>query len=128
MPENEPPTIAKWNLALRFLLEVAGVVATGAWGWQLVDSWARWPLAFGLPTALMTAWATFNVRNDPSRSGKAPVPVPGVIRLLLELATLGFGAYAAATTWSIWAGAIFGALVVFQYATSWKRVVWLVCQ
>ncbi|MCA8912458.1 MAG: YrdB family protein [Planctomycetes bacterium] len=126
MPDETPPAIAMWNLALRFLLEVAGVVAAGAWGWQLVDSWARWLLAFGLPAVLMTVWATFNVRNDPSRSGKAPVPVPGAVRLLLELAILGFGAYAAATAWSIWAGGVYGALVAFQYATSWKRVAWLV--
>lgn len=128
MVNETVPTISAWNLALRFTLEVAGVIGLGLWGWQSSDGWLRYLLAFGVPAAAMTAWATFNVRHDPSRSGQAPVPVPGVIRLLLELAVLGFGTYAAARVWSIWAGLAFGALVVFQYATSWKRVAWLVRQ
>jgi hypothetical protein len=128
MPENEPQKIAPWNLALRFLLEVAAVVAVGGWTWQRIEGWPRWLAAWGLPLVLMTAWGVFNVRGDSSRSGGAPVRVPGVVRLLLEFAVFGFGAYAAAIAWRHWVGAVLGALVLFQYATSWRRVAWLVRQ
>jgi hypothetical protein len=42
-----------------------------------------------IPLLAATAWGVFNVKGDPSRSGKAPVPVPGIVRLLLELAFFG---------------------------------------
>ena len=110
------------NLALRFLLELAGLVALGDWGWHV----ARYPGAIALPLGAAAAWGTFNVRDDPSRSGKAPVPVPGVVRLLLEVAFFGsatFGWYASGHPRAALA---FAAIVVVHYALSIDRVAWLV--
>ncbi|MCA8945177.1 MAG: YrdB family protein [Planctomycetes bacterium] len=128
MEDEFTPTVCAWNLALRFVLEVVGVIGLGLWGWHSAGGWLRYLLAFVVPVAAMLAWGTFNVRHDPSRSGKAPVPVPGVVRLLLELAVFGAGATAWMFAWNLTAGVVFAGCVAFQYATSWKRVVWLVRQ
>lgn len=66
----------------------------------------------------------FNVPGDPSRSGRAPVVVHGLVRLAIELAILGLG------TWGLWTaspllGGVVAVLVVFHYVVSWRRVTWL---
>ena len=82
-------------------------------------------LAIGLPVAAAVIWGTFAVPNDPSRSGRAPVPVPGVVRLGIELATFGFGAWALYDTGSTTLSLIFAAIVVVHYLASYDRVAWL---
>lgn len=126
--QNTPPAVAPWNLALRFLLEIAAAGSLAWWGWEATESWARYALAPAAPLAAMAIWGLFNVPGDPSRSGSAPVPVPGWLRLLIELAVFGAGATALALAWLAWAGLAFGALVVLQNATSWKRLAWLLRQ
>ena len=46
---------------------------------------SRWILAVIAPLAAISTWGIFATPNDPSRSGKAVVPTPGPVRLLLEL-------------------------------------------
>jgi hypothetical protein len=116
------------NLAVRFLLEIAGLAALGWWGWNRGDGILQFVLALGVPILAAVLWGTFAVPSDPSRSGKAPVPVPGVVRLLLELA------FFAAATWALYAtdlttlAWIYGAVVVIHYAVSYDRILWLVRQ
>lgn len=71
---------------------------------------------------------TFAVLNDPSRSGRAPVPVPGVVRLVLELVILFGGAagfYGAGYTTT---GIIVALLIAISYAFSMDRLGWLLRQ
>ena len=76
----------------------------------------------------MALWGVFAVPDDPSRSGNAPVPVPGVVRLFLELAILLGGAYAwYLAGYTLFAG-IFGTLIAFHYFLSAERVGWLLQQ
>jgi hypothetical protein len=113
------------NLALRFLLELAALAASAAWGWQRGAGALRVILALGIPLLEMVLWGTLRVPEDPSSVGRAPVPVPGLIRLALELAFFAFAVWAlrdiSATTLS-W---VLGALVVAHYAVSYDRVRWL---
>lgn len=76
------------NLLVRFLLELAALGAFGYWGWQQAEGALAYLLAIGLPVLTAVLWVTFAVPEDPSRSGHAPVPVPGLLRLLLELLSL----------------------------------------
>jgi len=116
------------NLAVRFLLEIVGLVALGWWGWNQADGIFRFVLALGIPFLAAVLWGTFAVPDDPSRSGKAPVPVPGIVRLLLELA------FFASATWALFAmdvttlGWIFGVAVLIHYVISYDRIAWLVRQ
>ena len=75
------------NLAFRFFLELAGLFAIGYWGWHTGQGWQRWLLMLGVPLIAAALWGIFRVENDP---GRAPVRVPGALRLALELAYFAF--------------------------------------
>ena len=112
------------NLALRFVLEIIALIALGAW------ARTQYPGAMGnvlmilVPLWAAVLWGVFNVKGDPSRSGKAPVQVPGLIRLLLELSIFG------SATWGLFTlspayGWIFGSVALLHYLLSYDRVIWL---
>ena len=116
------------NLALRFLLEIAGLVSIGYWGWSQHDGLLRFALAMGAPLLAAILWATFAVPEDRSRSGKAPVPVPGPVRLVLELAFFGFAAWALYDAGKATLALVLAAIVVIHYALSYDRIAWLLRQ
>ncbi len=116
------------NLALRFLLEMAGLVAIGYWGWSQHDGLLRFALAIGGPLLAAILWATFAVPDDPSRSGKAPVPVPGIVRLVLELAFFAFASWALYDAGNPVLSLGLAIVVVIHYALSYDRIAWLLRQ
>lgn len=116
------------NLALRFLLELAGLAAFGYWGWTQFDGALRFVMAIGLPILAAAIWGTFRVPNDASANGKAPVPVPGIVRLLIEVDFFGFATWCLFNTGATTAGWIFGIAVLFHYIISYDRILWLVKQ
>jgi hypothetical protein len=112
------------NLAIRFILEILALVAIGAWARVLFPSALGFVLMILMPLLAATAWGIFNVKDDSSRSGKAPVPVPGFVRLLLELALF------ASATWALLIlnptyGWIFGTVTLVHYIFSYDRILWL---
>ena len=114
------------NLALRLLLELAALAALASYGWQLSEGRLMRLLgAAALPLIAATLWGVFAVPDDPSRSGEAPVAVPGWIRLTLEFAIFGAAIWSLhasrAQTWSL----AMGALVLAHYGISYDRVRWL---
>jgi hypothetical protein len=112
------------NLAVRFVLELAALVALAIGGYAAGTGAMAWILAIGLPGVAALAWGVFNVPGDRSRSGAAPVPVPGIVRLLVELDI--FGA-AVILGWFASPAFAIGLLVavVIHYALSRDRVKWL---
>ena len=116
------------NLTVRFLLELAGLVAIAYWGWSQHDGVLRFILAIGLPLLAGFLWHTFAVPEDPSRSGNAPVPVPGIVRLVLELAFFAFAAWALYAAGNTSLALILAAIVVIHYALSYDRIAWLLRQ
>ena len=116
------------NLAVRFLLEIAGLAAIAYWGWSQHDGVLRFILAIGLPLLAAVLWGTFAVPDDPSRSGKAPVPVPGIVRLLLELAFFAFAAWALYDAGNTTLALVLSAIVAIHYALSYDRIAWLLRQ
>ncbi len=116
------------NLAVRFLLEMSGLVSLGIWGWKQSDGWLRFVLAIGIPIVFATIWGIFAVPDDPSRSGKAPIKTPGIIRLLLEI---GFFVCAILSLYDMGFNTLslaFGIIVVLHYLISYDRIKWLVSQ
>lgn len=113
------------NLLVRFLLELIVLAAVGYWGWKQGNELTRYLYVIGIPIILMTIWGVFAVPDDPSRSGNAPIPTPGVIRLLVELLFFALGVGAFFDLGMNQKGMIFGALVVLHYALSYDRMVWL---
>lgn len=121
-----PPTMAGWNLALRLGLEVGAFTGLGIAAWKFTSGPVRWAAVVVLPLAAATAWGVFNVLNDPSRSGAAPIEVSGWIRLALELLVLGGGAAAIFIAGRPEIATVFAVLIVAHYLASLRRIEWLV--
>ena len=115
-----------WNLGLRFVLELAAVFAVGLVVSSSLAGGLRW---IGTAVAVIGAvalWGTFNVLDDPSRSGRAPVEVAGWVRLSLELLILGGAAAALIATGRYLFGGWLAGFIALHYLVSWPRVRWLV--
>lgn len=116
------------NLAIRFLLEIATLIAAGKWGWEQGDGWIQYLFAIGIPIGLAAIWGTFNVPKDQSRSGKAPVVTPGLIRLILELSFFAFGTWALYDLGMNQLALIVSIIVMVHYIISYDRIKWLLSQ
>jgi hypothetical protein len=113
------------NLALRFFLEIAALGGFGMLAWRCAEGWWRYLAVIGVLALLMTLWGVFAVPGDPSRSGTAPFPVPGSVRLALELAVLLGGACAFYRAGYNSAAIALATLVMIHYALAGGRVAWL---
>ncbi len=113
------------NLAVRFLLEIFSLAVIGTWGWKQSENWEKYVLAIGLPIIAAAIWGTFAVANDPSRSGNAPVPVPGIVRLGIEFLFFGFATWALYNMQSNYLSLVLGVIVLLHYAISYGRIFWL---
>jgi hypothetical protein len=100
----------------------------GVWGWRQSESWLRFLLALGIPLLAAVVWGVFAIPGDPSRSGSAPVPVPGVLRLALELAFFAFAAWALYDLGSSGLSWALGLTTAAHYLVSYDRVSWLIRQ
>ena len=116
------------NLSLRFLLEIITLVAFGMWAWNVYSGALQLLLTITIPLLVAIVWGTFTVQNDPSRSGKAPIAVSGIIRLVLELvifiSSLWILFYLDYTTF----GYIYGTALVIHHIFSYDRILWLIRQ
>lgn len=114
------------NLALRFLLELVVLFVSIEWALQSFTHWPRYVWMVLLPLGIAIVWGVFNVKGDPSRSGKTIVPVPGWVRLLIEWIILGLGVWFMYSIDYLLASWLFGALVVLHYLLSFNRITWLI--
>jgi len=116
------------NLAVRFFLEMSGLLTLGMWGWEKGDDTLKIIFALAIPIFFAAIWGIFAVPDDPSRSGNAPIIVPGLVRLVIELA------FFTTVVWALFAmrhsllGWMFGATVVVHYIVSYERISWLLRQ
>jgi hypothetical protein len=123
-----PPEMRPWNLALRLGLEIGALTGLSILAWSQTDGAGRWIAVIALPLIAAALWGTFNVVDDPSRSGEAPVEVPGWVRLAVELLVLSAGWIAYGIAGQPTIGATFAALTILHYAVSRARVRWLLSQ
>ena len=116
------------NLAVRFLLELSALFSMGLWGWKQSDGLLKFFLAVGIPLIAAALWGVFAVPNDPSRSGSAPVPTPGVIRLTIELIFFAFAAWAFLDIGYNKLSLVLLIATIVHYVVSYDRILWLVRQ
>lgn len=109
---------------VRLLLELTALVALGYAVWLLLPG-LRWSAPFAVPLLAATAWGMFAVPGDPSRSGRAPVPVPRPVRLLVEWAVLFGSAAALAAAGAVTAALAFAGVLVVYHLCAYDRVLWL---
>lgn len=113
------------NDLLRFILELWALIVFGYWGLNQNLGIINYALMLLLPIIAAVVWGTFAVPNDPSRSGGAPVPVRGAVRLLLEFLILGAAFWIMYATISVYLGIVFGVLVIIHYVLARERIGWL---
>lgn len=114
------------NLVLRFLLEMTALFSMGLWGWNLSQSPLPIITALAVPLLSAILWGTFAVPDDPSRSGKAPVPTPGFLRLVLELLFFGCAVFMLYSLDYRIPAIVFGSITAIHYALSYDRIIWLI--
>lgn len=110
------------NLMVRLLLEISSLIVMGIWGWHQATGIMRFVFAISIPVTAATLWGTFRVPNDP---GKAPVPIPGLIRLLYEVIYFGFAIWALFDIQSTNIGWIMLGIVLIHYLISYDRILWM---
>jgi hypothetical protein len=101
---------------------MAILVALTYWGWTEHHGLWRPVLGLGLPLAAAILWGTFRVPGDPK---DAPVPVPGPVRLPLELVLFAAAVWLLAAADQPSLAAVLGVLVVLHYTASYDRIRWL---
>ncbi len=102
--------MAAANLALRFALEVAGIVAAAYWGYHAVESpLPRIVLAVAAPAVLIVIW-TFVVAPG------AQNPIPALPRVLIGSVLLLLVAAGAALVGARLQGTAYAGLVVLNTA------------
>jgi hypothetical protein len=116
------------NLGFRFLLEMTALFIYGYWGWHASPGPLRYLLALGLPLIAAAIWGTFRVPEDSSHSGKAPIPIPGALRLFLELGFFSLAVFLLINTGKEGLGWIFAGAVFIHYLLSYDRIFWLLRQ
>jgi hypothetical protein len=116
------------NLAIRFFLEVAALIVFGMWGSNYSNDWLGIVLMIGLPLIAATCWGVFNVPGDPSRSGNAPIIVPGIVRLLIELLFFTAAILALYAMGYPRLSLLMGSVVAIHYLVSYDRLAWLLKQ
>ena len=114
------------NLGFRFLLEMVAMVGFGIFGWNLGSGLLRYIYAIIIPLFAGALWGTFAVPEDPSRSGSAPVPVGGLLRLFLELLIFFAASLAYHLSGYPQIAYFFGAAVILHYLISYDRIAWLI--
>jgi hypothetical protein len=102
-PYREPPALA----ALRFALEVV--------------AWVAIHFAFGWPFAVVAVavLALFSVRGDKHR---VIVPIPGWLRVILEILVFAAGGYAVYHAWSFPSISIYTLFIAIMFASSHRRM------
>ncbi|MEZ4923665.1 MAG: YrdB family protein [Crocinitomicaceae bacterium] len=113
------------NLALRFILEISSLVIIGIWSYKLSDDFSRYIWMILIPVFWATIWGVFNVPNDPSRSGKAPIVVPGYVRLIIEFLFFTFATIAIYASIDKMFALIFSSVTAVHYLISYDRIRWL---
>ena len=117
-----------FNLMIRFLLELTALASVGLWGWKSFDGTLQYLLGLGLPILMTIVWGTFAVPDDPSRSGKAPVPVSGLIRLVIEFIFFALAVWVLYDLEYLKLSYALGGLVLIHYIVSYDRLRWLLAQ
>lgn len=116
------------NLALRFFLEIAALGGFGTLIWKSAEGVWRYLAVIIVLGVLMALWGVFSVPHDPSRSGGAPFPVSGLVRLLLEFSILFGGAFAYHQSGYSMTAIGLAVLIVVHYVLSGQRIAWLLQQ
>lgn len=110
---------------MRFTLELVAWLLPAMWVFKQFNGWSAYLAAIVCSLILMGLWVSFTVPADPSRSGKAPVPIDGRLRLALEIIEFGLGCWAGYLLYGSIAGATILALIIIHHLLYFSRMQWI---
>ena len=114
------------NLAVRFLLELAALVAYGMLGWHLGSSlFLKVVLALVFVVLAALLWGLPAVAGDRGRSDKGALMVPGWVRLIVETGVFVGAVWSFYSVGASIAGFWFGVVAIVQCLTAYDRILWL---
>ena len=116
------------NLALRFVLELIAFFFPGFWIWKTLTEWYKYPLMILVPILVAAVWGVFAVPNDPSRSGRTVIAVPGIPRLIIEFLVFAMGIFSILLSGYRSIAWIFAIITLLHYIISYDRIMWLLKQ
>jgi hypothetical protein len=97
----------------------------GYCGWDRSNGLLRFLVAIGIPVFAASVWGVFAVPDDPGRSGRAPIPAHGYLRLTLEFVFFGLAVWALSNLVSTWISWFLGGVIFLRYVISYDRTLWL---
>jgi uncharacterized protein DUF2568 len=106
------------NLAVRFLLEIAMLIVLAMWGWHITGTWTHYLWAIIFPAIAAALWGIFRIQNDPKT---APVEIPGILRLILELGLFTLATWALHDLGYPQLSWIMAIIVTLHYIVSYDR-------
>ncbi len=110
-------TLRAANLALAFLIELAGIAAVGYWGFTLdAGAGVRILAGIGTPVLFIAAWAVLGAPRAPVRLGPAA-------RLVFKIVWVGLAALLLALAGAVPLGVLLAALcaVNLTLARVWRQ-------
>jgi hypothetical protein len=113
------------QLPLRFVLELGGLAAFAYWGWAQGTGVLRLVYALGLISLIAAIWAGTAIQDDPTRSGRTLLSVPGAVRLLIELGFFGAAVWMLLDMGRAGLAIAQGVIVRAHYVLSYDRIAWL---
>jgi len=113
------------NLAFRFLLEVTALITMICWGIKQDVGVIRYFYIGGIPLVMFLIWSLLAVPGDLSRSGRAPIPVHGIVRLLIEFSFFGIATIMMASISQSKLWIVYLIVLVLHYILSYERIIWL---
>lgn len=124
--ELAPYSVSTAALVVAFVLELAMFAALTIWGWHLGGGgFGGGLLAAAFVVIAGAVWGLCRAPGDLPH-GRSRVPVPGMVRILIEFAVLGLAVYGIWTAWSRAAGETLLTAGVVHYALVWERLRWLI--
>lgn len=115
------------NLAFRFLFELYALYAMGYWSSRFFPGRVGIIFVILIPLIAAIVWGVFRIPSE-SPKGRAPVAVPGWMRLLIEAAFFGFAVWGLFNAGAIQASTLFGIALLVHYALSYDRLIALLSQ
>jgi hypothetical protein len=94
------------------------LIIFGCWGWHLSETYVRYIAVISLPLLAAVLWGVFRIPNDPK---PAPVVIPGILRLILELGLFAFAAWALCDIGYSKSAVIIAVIVILHYLVSYDR-------
>lgn len=113
------------NLLLRLVIQIVSLVSLGQWGWDQGAGWMKYALGIGIPVLAALIWIVFTVPGDPGWKNRVVIPIPGRLRLGLEILLFLIVLTTLVSRSQVFLAGFLAFALLLHYLWSAERVAWL---